>query len=81
MPTSPFASDNVQGATAVPRSAVPQVSVGLLLGKKSVRAEELDHVAVEQPGLFDLAGMPGARQHFQVAIPDALLQCERGVVR
>ena len=42
--------------------------------------EEFNHKAIEQPGLFDLAGMAGARQRFQLAIRNELLQRERPLV-
>ena len=38
--------------------------------------EKLDHEAIEQPWLFDLAGMAGAREHFQLAVGHAGLERE-----
>src|SRR3954470_12716787 len=44
--------------------------------KQSVPGQEIDHVAVEQPGLLDLTGVSSPRQHLQFAILDALLERE-----
>src|SRR3954469_20001309 len=44
--------------------------------KQSVPGEKIDHVAVEQPGLLDLAGMSSPRQHLQFAVLDPLLERE-----
>ena len=36
--------------------------------------EKLDHVAIEQPGLLDLAGVAGAVEDFHLAAGNARLQ-------
>src|SRR5690349_22881826 len=47
--------------------------------KQSLPAQEIDHVAVEQPGLLDLAGVSSPRQHLQFAVLDPLLE-RKGVL-
>ena len=42
--------------------------------KQAVLSQEIDHVAVEQPGLLDLAGVSSPRQHLQFAVLDPLLK-------
>src|SRR5579872_7623187 len=49
--------------------------------KQAVLLEKLDHVAVEKPGLLDLAGVPGAMKNFHLAARDAGLECRRTGVR
>src|SRR3954452_23320339 len=44
--------------------------------KQSVLGQEIDHVAVEQPGLLDLTGVSSPRQHLQLAVLDPLLKRE-----
>ena len=39
--------------------------------------QEIDHVAIEQPGLLDLAGVSRARKNLQLAVLDAILQRKR----
>src|SRR5215470_3669373 len=49
--------------------------------KQPVLAQELDHEAIEQPGLLDLAGMAGAMQDPHLAAGNARLQGERALMR
>ena len=49
--------------------------------EQAVGGQKIDHVAVEQRRLLDLAGMAGAVEDLQFAAGDALLQREGGPVR
>ena len=46
-----------------------------------MRAQKFNHVPVEWPGLFDLAGVSGAIENFEFAAADTLLQGACGFVR
>src|ERR1700704_4986612 len=49
--------------------------------EQAAGGQKLDHVAVEQRRLLDLAGMAGAVEDFHFTAGDALLQRESGPVR
>jgi hypothetical protein len=49
--------------------------------EQALGGQKIDHVAVKQRRLLDLAGMTGAVEDLQFAAGDTLLQRERGPVR
>src|SRR5665213_2470343 len=65
-----------QACTAgTPRSRRGRIEAGRPR-EQAMPGEELDHEAIEQPGLLDLAGMAGARQHLELAAGNERLQRE-----
>src|SRR5262249_43466999 len=67
----------------LPSEVRPRRSLHSLTGpwEQTVGGQKLDHVAVEQRRLLDLAGMAGAVEDLQFAAGDALLQGEGGPMR